>query len=47
MDPSESMYVVKSSSRSLQTQPGRDIENDAGYVISNNVDFCLSYLPKS
>lgn len=47
MGPSESMYVVKSISRSLQTQPGRDTENDAGHVISNNIDVCLSDLPKS
>lgn len=46
MDPSESMYLVNTICRSLETQLGRDTENDAVNIISNNIGFCLSYLPK-
>lgn len=46
-EPSESMYLVNRVPWSLENQPGRGIENDTVYIISNNIEFCLSYLPNS
>ena len=43
MDHSESMYLFNSVSRNFQAQLGRERENDAVHVISNNIDFCFSY----
>ena len=43
MDHSESMYLFNSVSRNLQAQLGRERENDAVDVISNNIDFCFIY----